>query len=122
MIFCVARENLAALEALEGIEQFTVIGEVTSDKRLLSMMKRWLALWVSITSRVRTMDKIKDEASVDLMCTLGGPAIHGLSHCEHVEQVATSARIVVLECSDLSNEEIQRTIDTLRARCSMAEF
>ena len=68
------------------------------------------------------MDKIKDEASVDLMCTLGGPAIHGLSHCEHVEQVATSARIVVLECSDLSNEEIQRTIDALRARCAMARI
>ena len=68
------------------------------------------------------MDKIKDEASVDLMCTLGGPAIHGLSHCEHVEQVATNARIVVLECSELSNEEIQRTIDTLRARCAMARI
>ena len=56
------------------------------------------------------------------MCTLGGPAIHGLSHCEHVEQVATNARIVVLECSELSNEEIQRTIDTLRARCAMARI
>ena len=34
LIFCVARDNLAALEALEGIEQFTVIGEVKNDKRL----------------------------------------------------------------------------------------
>ena len=28
LIFCVAQEDVAALEALEGIEQFTVIGEI----------------------------------------------------------------------------------------------
>ena len=35
LIFCVARENLPAVKALEGIEEFTVIGEVKRDARLL---------------------------------------------------------------------------------------
>ena len=66
------------------------------------------------------MKRITEDEPTAVMCTLGGNSIHGLIHCDNVAELSTGARIVVVECSELSQSEIKTTLDELRSRCSLA--
>ena len=86
------------------------------------MAQRSASHSVLTTSEVEIMTKLVEEQSSPVMCTLGGDSIHGLTHYATVSELSAQARIVVVECSHLPDQEVQVVVDEVRARCSLARI